>query len=72
MDSGGHVDSGGNMRSYMQEAVCCANAHQGEMWNGSYHDIEGGDHVEGGGKYGTHGLHRWFIQAVIGRQDLAV
>lgn len=39
---------------------------------GSYHDIEGSDHVEGGGKYGTHGLHRWLVQAVIGRQDLAV
>lgn len=40
--------------------------------NSSYHDIEGGDHIEGGRKYGTHGLHRWLVQAVIGRQDLAV
>lgn len=39
---------------------------------GSYHDVEGGDHVEGGGEYGAHSFHGWLIQAVVGGQNLAV
>lgn len=57
----------GHMGSGVREAVCDAHGIKEKVWNSSYHDIEGGDHVEGGGKYGTHGLHRWLIQAVIGR-----
>lgn len=38
---------------------------------GSYRDVEGGDHVEGGGEDGAHGFHRRLVQAVVGGQDLA-
>lgn len=51
---------------------------EGEEWGeerikkGSHHNVKDSDHIQWRGKYGTHDFNRWFLQAIIGWQHLAV
>lgn len=41
----------------VDQHIACGGISEADVTKKPHHDIEGGDHVEGGGKDGAHGLH---------------